>query len=130
MGCYDYEDDGSTCLGIVQRKARKPHRCDDCSRVIQPGEEYTHGRWVGGDAPMTFKGCSDCRRLREIVRLRNLQGGGCESEYGASMPYGDGIMAEDWFERDRDEVLAIFAEAGVAPWPSVLARKPRTAVRP
>ena len=42
--------------------ARKPHRCDGCRRVIQPGEKYhkTFARFEGEDA--SSKHCRDCGR--------------------------------------------------------------------
>lgn len=40
MCAIDYADGDWTPLGSTTRKARKRHRCDECSRHIEPGESY------------------------------------------------------------------------------------------
>lgn len=41
--------------------ARKPHRCEDCDRRIDPGELYLRQRVIGDDGPYTWKRCAHCR---------------------------------------------------------------------
>lgn len=50
-----------------QRKAKVPHRCDECRAVIQPGEmyEYVSGKWGGYLG--CFHTCSRCVGLRRWV---------------------------------------------------------------
>ena len=44
--------------------ARKTHRCCECLRIIEPGEEYQNefGIWEG--EPSTLKTCEECAGLR------------------------------------------------------------------
>ncbi len=46
------------CTSMV--KARKPHKCGDCRRVIQPGEQYERvfGKWDGQTD--SHKTCTHC----------------------------------------------------------------------
>jgi hypothetical protein len=50
------------------RKARKPHKCEECSGVIVVGEryEYVSGKWDGW--VNDFKTCERCRDIRTWVR--------------------------------------------------------------
>ena len=47
-------------------KARKIHKCEECNREIQPGEEYEYvtAKWYG--AFETMKTCQDCLSIREV----------------------------------------------------------------
>lgn len=49
------------------RKARKAHRCEECSRPILPGEKYelATGKW---DWISTFKTCQHCVSMRDFMR--------------------------------------------------------------
>jgi hypothetical protein len=59
-------DDGSSPEFFHQENptARKSHECDECRRVIQPGEEYERvcGKWDG--EVDTFKTCAHCVEAR------------------------------------------------------------------
>jgi hypothetical protein len=46
------------------RKARKPHKCYECRRTIQPGELYEHfsGKWEHGID--TYSTCAECQNIR------------------------------------------------------------------
>lgn len=50
------------------RKARKAHRCEECWRTIEPGEEYERaaGSWAGDF--FTNVACAHCATARRIVR--------------------------------------------------------------
>lgn len=54
-------------------RARKPHRCCECRRVINPGEQYhvAFGVWNGD--PRRFKWCAQCHALRVTLD----ESGGC-----------------------------------------------------
>lgn len=49
------------------RKARKEHKCEECSGVIRPGEsyEYVCGKWEWVDS---FKTCERCVDIRQWVK--------------------------------------------------------------
>jgi hypothetical protein len=65
MDCYC--DHGPSFCNIETVRARKPHRCYECARIIPPREEYerTKGIWEGEWA--TFKICHLCAALRKYV---------------------------------------------------------------
>ena len=62
MACYcDYEV--PEFIDKHKRVAHKQHRCCECRRTIQPGEQYTHatGKWEGEWS--TYKRCSHCEAV-------------------------------------------------------------------
>ena len=42
------------------RTARKPHRCCECWRVIEPGETYRYISGIWDHGPDHFKQCHEC----------------------------------------------------------------------
>jgi len=62
----DYEP--AAVYNAARRKARKQHKCYECSGVILPGEtyEYVFGVWDG--RADNFKTCSHCVDLRTWVK--------------------------------------------------------------
>jgi hypothetical protein len=62
MCMADYADnEGGVSLGSETRKARKIHRCNDCSRNIAIGEAYHVGKWACDGTVETFRMCAHCR---------------------------------------------------------------------
>lgn len=61
--CYCDYDPPEFCH-IEIRRARKEHRCEECSGKIVPGEpyEYTRGKWNGHLD--NFKVCERCFNIR------------------------------------------------------------------
>lgn len=62
--------------------ARKPHRCEDCSRTIPKGERYHHWKGIDDDGWRTFNTCAQCHEcasdLWEIdVRGEDENGDDC-----------------------------------------------------
>jgi hypothetical protein len=55
--------DGPETYRETRPRARKPHKCCECGRTIQPGEIYRllWGVWEG--RPETYKTCSACQDL-------------------------------------------------------------------
>jgi len=49
------------------RKARKPHRCDECGRAIMSGERYEHVRAKWDGYVSTLRTCPRCLTLRAWV---------------------------------------------------------------
>jgi hypothetical protein len=61
MCMIEWGDDDWVHLGSTTRKARKQHKCFECSRTIEAGETYT--RCAGmphGEIPDVFKLCAHC----------------------------------------------------------------------
>lgn len=54
-------------LSDSRPKARKPHRCGYCNRVIDPGETYDRQVNIADDRVYTWKSCLHCLALvREL----------------------------------------------------------------
>lgn len=51
----------SEVVSDTEPVARKPHRCDDCARTIEPGEKYIRLFLLGDCGPYTWKRCQHCR---------------------------------------------------------------------
>lgn len=65
--CYcDYEPASFHVWRI--RTARKKHRCEACSRNIQPGERYEQATGKWGARVESFATCAECVNLREYVQ--------------------------------------------------------------
>jgi hypothetical protein len=67
MDCYcDYDPPEFYNQSI--RKARKPHKCAECSGAILPGEkyEYVFGKWDGYTD--THHTCERCYDMRQWVK--------------------------------------------------------------
>jgi hypothetical protein len=47
------------------RKARKPHRCEECREVIQPGESYYYATYLSADGDWgDYTSCLLCQRIQ------------------------------------------------------------------
>ena len=65
--CFcDY--DRPSIYNRAQHVARKQHKCSECGRAIEPGQQYesTFGVWDG--RADTFKTCARCVAMREWVK--------------------------------------------------------------
>ena len=58
-----YSDDYETvaCFTKGTRKARKEHQCRECSRTIEPGEQYNYSKYVFDGSWWNDKACTDCQ---------------------------------------------------------------------
>lgn len=63
MCAYD-DSDPVTMLGESNPKARKPHKCAECGRTIEPGETYRLERFVFDGKMSAHKTCSHCLAAR------------------------------------------------------------------
>ena len=63
----DCDFDGPEFLNESTHKARKPHKCSECHRVVSIGETYSSifGKWDG--TTETFRWCSHCSTAVQIV---------------------------------------------------------------
>ncbi len=59
----DYEI--AECFFESSPIAKKPHKCCECGRIIEPGEKYIResGKWTGEFS--VYKTCIDCFSVRE-----------------------------------------------------------------
>ena len=48
------------------RKARKIHKCCECKREIQIGEDYKYYKGIWDDSFCTFKTCLDCETVKKV----------------------------------------------------------------
>lgn len=65
---FDHEE---TCVVLhdVSRRARKPHVCNECRRVIAAGETYSNLCVLFDGTKETHRICSHCLVAREWLRL-------------------------------------------------------------
>ena len=59
MCMIDYGEPATACV-VKDRKARKPHVCDECGRKIKPGEVYENASGIWDGDAYTFKTCQQC----------------------------------------------------------------------
>ena len=60
MCMVDGLDDRASVWNESSQKARKPHKCEECNRVIEVGEVYCRVWAISGDGPFTAKWCAHC----------------------------------------------------------------------
>lgn len=68
MCLIDDSDGPVIVLHSRQQRARKPHRCHECRRTIQPGEVYTDDRIVFDGSAQTVKVCPHCMAVRGYLQ--------------------------------------------------------------
>ena len=54
-------------LGMVVRKARKPHKCDWCRQVIEKGEQYEYQKYVYDGKIYDWKTHLACSRVASAI---------------------------------------------------------------
>lgn len=54
-------------LGMVVRKARKPHKCDWCGQVIEKGEQYEYQKFVCDGQMYDWKAHLACSRVVSAI---------------------------------------------------------------
>lgn len=59
-----YDGDGEFCK-IVQRKARKPHTCSECGKIISIGDKYEHATGKSDGYMWAFDTCLICAEIAE-----------------------------------------------------------------
>ena len=64
--CDDYEP--ATMYVATLRTARKAHKCYECHKAINPGEQYEHLVAVWAGDIQTAKTCWRCLDLREYIK--------------------------------------------------------------
>lgn len=86
------------------RKARKPHKCVECTGHALPGEkyEYVRGKWDG--TIWTFKTCPRCLDLAQWVK--NNVPCFCPAHGGMDEAMQDAIDAA--YDRARSEVTGLW----------------------
>lgn len=100
--CYcDY--DAPSVFSSKTVAARKPHRCDECPRVIQPGERYLYSFGVWDGYPSSHYTCSDCREIQRFV-TGNLP---CFCWESGNLIEGAKEAISEAYSRARDEVQGV-----------------------
>jgi hypothetical protein len=61
MCMWEYCEDSFAVYRSEFRKARKPHRCCECNRVIETGEEHHYAFGVCDGNSDTYRTCMHCR---------------------------------------------------------------------
>lgn len=67
--CMVTNDGGHVAMvSRILRKARKPHKCQECHRVIEPGETYEVDAYVFEGDFTAHKTCSHCHVARNWLQ--------------------------------------------------------------
>ena len=65
MGCQiDVDGAEGTRLSLVMRQAKKPHKCIECRKEINPGESYEYQAGLLDGDFWTMKSCAVCAEIR------------------------------------------------------------------
>jgi hypothetical protein len=89
------------CITEAKPVARKQHRCCECQRAIEKGEQYSRVSGIWDCQPARFKTCLDCKALR--------------TEADENVQYNDertpfGYLHETLKEMHNEELSKRFAE--------------------
>lgn len=99
------------------RRARKDHKCDECRRVILPGEVYerTTAKW--DESISSFKTCVDCQSARDSFFCNGYLHGSVwddlEEHLNQVVRFGDGVASScivPLTPRARDRVCDFIEE--------------------
>lgn len=66
--CSIDDADRAIVLHNVDRKARKPHRCSECARTIEPGEVYNHQATLFDGSKESYRCCAHCEVARDWLQ--------------------------------------------------------------
>lgn len=82
-------------FNVVYRVAKKPHRCGECLRKIQPGERYqvASGKWDGNFD--SHKTCADCIEFIEKDKIDCY----CFGQLREEVCYFESPLANAFFAR-------------------------------
>ncbi len=105
-GCDEFVE----VLSATQPAARKPHKCIECFRTINPGEQYDRHEGILEGEWMTYKTCLQCLSVREwlaVVCSGWMYGGVLEDirehfheGYGIWLGRATVSMKKKWRKRD------------------------------
>lgn len=76
-----------SAFSSVTRKAAKEHRCCECGKTIEKGEQYQYSSGIWDNRPYSYKQCLNCH---EIMVAATIDADYCDE--GPS--FG---MLRDWF---------------------------------
>ncbi len=74
-------------------KARKPAKCGECRKTIEPGEQYEKVKMLYEGDWLTYRTCAECREIRNVFSC------------------GKGWLFESLWEDMRENVLPILTTA-------------------
>ena len=94
-------------------RARKAHRCDMCSRRIDPGETYLRGTGLDGTA-WTWKECAHCEAARLIY---DISDGGEEYDPDLFDGWASGVRGAGPELRAAAGYQSRWRTQSGAPWP-------------
>jgi len=97
MCSCDFDEGPSTYTETI-RRAKKEHRCCECTKTIKPGMryEYIWGIWEGESSD--FKTCLPCVRWRKAHHLaeKSLGNDQCYAPYGGLSETIRECKDDDW----------------------------------
>jgi hypothetical protein len=69
MECYCDYDPADVYDAKRINSARKPHKCEECGRQINPGEPYESAFMIYDGCANTYPTCQHCLALRNFVQI-------------------------------------------------------------
>ncbi len=116
--CFD--GDPVTLISSTTPKARKPHKCDECRRIIEPGETYHRDFYTFEGDTNTVRWCLQCnearRWLKEVCDGWMYEGLGEELSEHRGEGYATGFLADKVGDGWRGLDGSVIAVARVRHW--------------
>ena len=63
-----------SCFRVIERTARKAHKCCECKQEIKPGEKYRYSSGIWDSSPDSYKQCNTCAAIFDVcIDINNEQ---------------------------------------------------------
>lgn len=98
------------------RKARKVHKCGECSREIQPGEKYEYYSGRYEDKFSVYKTCLDCVSIRKAFFCEGYFFEMIHDDLQNHIEYLNGEISEDCIKDLTPGARAIVCELIEKEW--------------
>lgn len=73
--CFDHDGDFADFCGTAYPKVAKPHRCDECDRIIEAGHLAMNQSGKFDGSMFSTYTCGECELTRYQIHLHELEEG-------------------------------------------------------
>jgi hypothetical protein len=130
-GCVFADTDGASGVILTQmlRRARVPHTCVECRRLIRAGEQYEYvaGKW--DDGLVSYYTCVDCVSVRDTFFCYGYNYGCVWDDIREHIGAVDGNISSDCLlaltPAARDDIFELIESV----WAGINEREARTCTR-